>query len=449
VGRPQWAFFDPVSEPPRLVGSWTWHDHTTAGSRRVVSTDVNGYATTAWRDGLDRTWKRALPDGNLEAWGFDSAGRLAAYTDPNGQQSWYSYLPTGERAAAPDATTGATRSWSYDGAGRMTEAVDRDGVATEYRWTWSGHAAGVDRAGWEIAAWSRQDDGLVTQAREGGVTTDYTYDALGRKETACVGPSDVDCALSLEWSWTANDRLLTESRSSASDPALTTTFTRNALGWLTTVEHPDGHTEGYGYDIVGRTRWHRDESARFSTWTWDDWGRPLTEDLPTQGTRSYSYVFGAGGSPEVHTTFEPDGGEWITEYDFAGRAVSERYPDGTSRARVFDGTRLAETWHLDAGGNQLAVEAYGYDDLGRVATRWGPVEAGVYSPGGWGPTACWRRRRSSASPRTPTRTTRPRAIRASRPRRRATASRAARPRTRGIGGCGCRARWRRRGASRW
>ena len=214
--------------------------------------------------------------------------------------------------------------------------------------------------------------------------TTYAYDALGRKQSACVGvQAGGACALELGWTWSDNDRLLEASRRLPGGVDLATTYDRNALGWVTRVVHPDLEDEHLGYDVLGRVRFHQDEADRVTTTTWDDWGRPTGEDRPDQLPRYHSYSFGSAGSPEVHTTIEPDGGAWTTSYDFAGRAVAEEYADGTGLERVYDGSRLTEVWHLDSGWNATAVDAYEYDAFGRVAAHWGPVDASVYTPGGW------------------------------------------------------------------
>jgi hypothetical protein len=70
---------------------------------------------------------------------------------------------------------------------------------------------------------------------------------------------------------------------------------------------------------------------------------------------------------------EADGWVWTTWYDWAGRAVMEEAADYTRVERDYVGTRVTQVRNLDTVG-VLAREAFTYDALGHLETRWGPVD---------------------------------------------------------------------------
>ena len=383
IGRPITAKYTPPSASQVTINTWTWHKRD-SGGRWLTMTDVNGAVTTTHLDALERSWKVAYPDGSTAERDWNAGGRLASSVDVDGLRLNYVWNPDGTLDTESVPGTLIERVFGHDGAGRLVSMTDRDGVTTEYGWTWDGRPAWTDRLRatgdpWQLSTTEYNDDGLVILSSEGGVTSTYNYDGLHQREDGCIGVgTSPTCAVDVAWTYTAAGLVESETRARGTS-SYQTQWEYNAVGWPTRVVHPDTEDETWAYDARGAVRQHLDESGRDTVWTYDGWGRPATEQRPGETTaRTFTYGFGVLGSAELHLVTEPDGGEWRTWYDFAGRAVREEYPDGTALERWLDGSRLQFVTHHDDVDDVIAREVYTYDSLGHLDRRWGPVDEDAY-----------------------------------------------------------------------
>lgn len=202
------------------------------------------YGTTTY-DYDDTGVLAAVTDSELGAFGLstDSLGRLLALDRPNGVTTTFAY--DGGRVASTatvdaSGTTLLGSSYAYDTSGQLSRIDDVDG-AHLFQYDADGRLVAADRpqsAGYVDESYSFDDAGNLTRwpgtalgaaqyddanrlLRDG--TSDYTYDAEGRLRTARVRATGV-----------------------------TTTYTWDALGRLGRVATSDGHATEYGYDALGR-----------------------------------------------------------------------------------------------------------------------------------------------------------------------------------------------------
>lgn len=423
IGRVlQQRFIEYGTAAPVVVQHSVFDDYSvSSGSRSVTTTDVNGNTTTTYLDGGGRTVLTQFPNSptgkpNTETRTYDNRGRLASVTNVDELTVQYAYDEHGrlEQEVGPDPTW--VREVAYNAAGDLISKVDRDGVKTSLESYWSGKLASMTRTSttggtWTLGSWIYRKDGRPLEAFEGGVSTGYTYDTLGRRNAACIGmDSSGTCGIFLGYEWTPGDRLKKQTRGGS----LITQYVYNPIGWLNGVVHPDTTSELWDRDIMGRARRHTDEEGVISEVDFDGWGRKTQERLPGMGPRSFAYTFGAShpyfGQVEEHTLAEPDAGVWKTLSDYAGRIVQQNRPDLTAVMSTYEGSHLMDVREGTVGPPfaPLARVAYKYDTNGQLESRWGPVDESRYTTSGGTPGATdyvfaysWTpegRRRSVAGP---------------------------------------------------
>lgn len=331
--------------------------------------DVNHADTFVNHDGLGRTTGIIYPDGTETSVIYDARGHATTVEDRDGRIFNLTYDSLGNPLAKTEPATEIASSWEYDDAGRLIAATDPDGVVTESTWTWAGQPQSVVRGTWTLAEWAYRQDGQPVFANEGGVASVFGYDSLGRRNTACIGAYSTTCAQQKSWTWDAADRVTAETIGT-----YTTQNQYNSVGWLTREVHPDTSQDDTTYTPRGEVCRYEDENGVRSDWVHDDLGRIASEDLPLQGTRTFSYEFAAGtDDEEVDTTYEPDGGVWTTWTDGVGRAVWAEDGEGNQTTWEYEGTKLTHVEHSDGTG-VLAHEGYWYDDAGNLEVRYGPID---------------------------------------------------------------------------
>lgn len=269
---------------------------------------------------------------------YNSAGWLAAYSDPAGNSTAYSYDPLGRVTsvtlpAGPDGTA-PVYSYSYDENNNLTHIVDPTGGLTVYAYD----------------ALNRLES--VLDPTEG--LTSYSYDADGSL-TAVQGPNG-------------------ESRSASYD----------ALGRLAGVVNGMGERTGYSYDAQGRLVRITEERGRSTTITYDPDGRIIAITLPSNSQMLYSYD-AAGRINSItdalgHTTsyiydalnrvtsmVDPLGNATSYEWLSGGRRLNVTGPEGRLHEYSFNALGLL-TGIRDATSEQNAALAtrYRYDALGQV-----------------------------------------------------------------------------------
>jgi RHS repeat-associated protein len=247
-------------------------------------------------DNLDRVISRATPTpGNGDSsqrtgYLFDSLGQVIAITNSDNTLTYFTSLPTGEKTK----TWGAREypvEYAYDAKGRMTSMK-----------TWQDF---IGNSGTAVTSWTNdtQRGWLNNKRYADGLGTDYSYTPAGRL------------------------RQRTWARS------LTTTYTTNAAGEVTTIVYSDGTTGNVtnAYDRLGRV------TTVYS-------GTNLT-------TRLYS-----------------ESGLLLSETQ-NGSVVSNRYDEFQRRTNVA----------VVIGGTVVVSTGYSYDSAGRLSAVTDGTNSATYS----------------------------------------------------------------------
>ncbi|MCU7919309.1 MAG: putative Ig domain-containing protein [Candidatus Thiodiazotropha sp. (ex Epidulcina cf. delphinae)] len=239
------------------------YSYTAMGKIGTV-TDTNGITSNGY-DARDRLIRVDNPDGSFIAYAYDAMGnraelttqvgttfytydalnRLESITDLNGGVTVYSYDAVGNRSSV-SYPNGTLTNYSYDSLNRLTslENLRSDStVVSSYQYT-LGPAGNririVEDTGRTVDyvydSLYRLISESVTDLINGNSQVDYAYDAVGNRLTKTV-----DGLVTLNYSYDANDRLLSEG---------TTSYTYDANG--NTLTKNDGSLTTYGYDADNR-----------------------------------------------------------------------------------------------------------------------------------------------------------------------------------------------------
>lgn len=387
-------------------GDWAYVD-AGKGARTIVETDVNGNEVRRYFDGFGRPTRTELPDGTYTETERDAFGRPVSVRDVDGIIQYFDYDTLGrlvhdyhlvdasdaESCLSP-AGAGQCRvgiAYEYDGAGRITATTDADGVRERHGYTAQGDLAFSARGPWIMQAARYNDDGTPEWIWTEGAYTSFSYDAWMRPEKICEGAElgTGNCARIVTLERDASGRIT----SSTLNGMARTTMSYDDVGRLVAVSRPEGGVQRYTYGVATPMCEASDEEGLKTRWTYDGLGRLASFQAPEfERPRAFSYRYGVsipGSSRKGSQTeiSEPDGGTWLTQYDFADRPIRQRRPDGTVLAYDYGGAQLQKVELLDAAGATVERVRMGYDSLGRLAYEAGPsLDDGPYAPGQYGLT---------------------------------------------------------------
>jgi RHS repeat-associated protein len=394
----------------RLKQRWDYECNQTASCRRVVSQlDYDGYgnvvATYEWGDldvgGDERTAYR----GYYPNWGAYIVG-LPAYENlyagigtggPLAKQTLWEYDGAGTYAAAPtlgsisrkqlwDSSTGgyAISSYAYDAWGNVTRQTDAMGGVTTTTYDPLAHlypTSTCDALGFcTTQTWDNALGAITAKTDPNGMTTSYTYDALGRPARKTLADGSWTQHEYLSWGDVWNQRSRETTADGSNAPPYRETFFDGLGRNYRTVRSgqaggtcydlcPSTCTDGcgyfypcnvqcnphpcYGVGTYQKDRIYSDASSR--VWKESSWF--------TAGEAASWVVYAYDGAGRVQTVTNADG------------SVSQR-SYGNGYAATYDelGAERVE-WHdaygrkiqiRERNGGSYAATTYRYDVLGNV-----------------------------------------------------------------------------------
>ena len=187
-------------------------------------------------------------------------------------------------------------------------------------------------------------------AQSGGETKNSTYDSLGNLRTA-----QLDCCQQKQWNYSATTQYTFPDSvvRGSGTPSLTTSYTYNTY--------------------TGQPATSTDENGRQTSYTNDNYGRPLTITRPDNTVISYSY----NDASQISSVSVPISGSSArkqqTTADTLGRPITVTLMDAANNtysttSTIYDNfNRVMETTNPNNGGTQYYTKKQ-YDVLGRLTT---------------------------------------------------------------------------------
>jgi len=367
----------------------------------TARTSPLGHTTTFTANALGRPSGFTTPLGNTTTFAHDALGRLTSVVDPLGKTTTFTYdergdartvtLPSGARSTfeldalrlLTRATDPGSNDWLFgnDERGRNTSKTDPLGNVTTYAYD---ERERLERITFPAALGSvdlTYDDAgrKVQESFSDATTRDFTYDEVGRLETAEAMAVTRDAAGRLASSngiaFTRTDAGRLETVTLAAGKTIT--YAYDGRGLLETVTDWLGGTTTFGYDSAGRLTSQERPNGVTSTTTYDNDDRVLsiTEETLSGNLAELTFVRNAQGhlaSAVRNVPLEalPTLGETATSFDAAGQIVGATYDE---LGRLTADTGRTFTWSLGgaltsythAGGTVTLT----YDGLGNVVQR--------------------------------------------------------------------------------
>ena len=277
------------------------------------------------------------PDNQNTDYSYSSLGDLASVTDPAGDQTTYGYDAIGRRISmvSPDGNVAGgnpaayTTTYSYNGFGQLLTEIDALGhhVATR-SYDANGNLKTSTDANGNVTSYTENPANqviLTTQANN--TTLAAAYDPNGNLVTATDAAGDVT-------TYAYGDPALPGKATSATDPKQrTTAYAYDGAGNLLTKQDPVGNCSAtprtgcttFGYDADNETvsTTYSDGVTPNVSTGFDALGHRVTM---TDGTGTSSYVWDSLGRMTSSTTGV--GATVGYGYDLAGRKTSIAYPGG-------------------------------------------------------------------------------------------------------------------------
>lgn len=363
---------------------------------------------------------RVLDDGTSQVYRYtyNAQGNVTQYVDPLGRTTKYGYAANGvdlltikqvnaqggddligtyswnsqHRPVTYTDATGATISYGYNARGQLTSITNPRGEAITYTYNAQGFLTEidgplpglVDRSTFTYDAAGR----VASVTNADGYTTAFFYDALNRLIRSNYPDGTYE-----ELTYTLLDP--TSLRDRLGRIALAT---YDSVRQATSTTDPLGRVIRYDWCTCGSLRELVDELGRTTRWERDLLGRPTAKIYADGSRESYSYeattsrlasMTDPRGHTRIYRYYADDQPEAILYANPAGQPVTPSvwytYDAAYPRGRTMtDGTGVT-TFTYGAVGSGLASNAnrlieihstwtnsrvaFGYDEIGRVASR--------------------------------------------------------------------------------
>jgi RHS repeat-associated protein len=312
------------------VSGYTAPDLGAGPTATTYAYDLEGHPTLITR-----------PDGQTLSFDYNVGGQLSTVTTPSGTIN-YTYDSGGRLSNLTESATGINLSYAYDGTLPLST-------------TWTGPVTG------DVSRTYDNNFRVVSQSVNGANTVNYSYDNDGLLTSAgdLSLTRDADNGLlsattlgTVSDAWTYNtfgEPTNYTAKASGSD-AYSATFTRDALGRITTKNETVGatsHLYVYTYDASGRLTNVQKDGTTAATYTYDDNGnrtKKVASGVTTNGTYdAQDRLLTYGGTTYTYT---PNGelktkvnasGTTTYTYDVAGNLRKVVMSDGKAIEYLIDG----------------------------------------------------------------------------------------------------------------
>ena len=277
---------------------------------------------------------------------------------------------------------GPETGYVYDGNGDLTLVHDSGGRELSYVYDGNHNPVlrreKVSEGAWteEAYAWDRM--GRLVSERDGtGNVTRYRYEGMSPYPCRIVYADGSECSLEYD----ALGRRLAEE-----DGAGRTEYAYSRSGWRTMVRDGEGNEthllyngSGQVYAFYTPTQWKAGKGER-TEYRYDFLGRRVETRYP-DGSREKRFLDGEGNvvkevHPNAYDGETGDGEGTRYEYDGENRLLRIRHADGGTERFFYDGSgnlvKHVLPGQYDAETDDGAGRCYGYDEGNRLASVTGP-----------------------------------------------------------------------------
>ncbi len=382
------------------------------GNKSIYAYDANGDITSitdpygktqswGWTNGLKTSYTDQL--GNTTTYKYDSSGNMTEMDQPapssgdSALVSKWAYGAFNKMTDSWDPNNDHT-VWAYDSHGNLTSETDPDGNKTSYTYDSQGDMLtkttqqGSDvQNGSQGTTWTYTYDPTTGELNSvedpEGNTTNYGYDALGRR-TSVTTPNNATTTYAYDND--SNVTSITYPAASTGAQQGTVTMAYDPRNNLTSVTDQNGHTTTMTYDPQNSLLTKTDADGRTTTYTYDTEEKPLTVTDNAGNVTSYTYdkverlvkvvrPDGTQQGSETDTSYYPNG-QVNTVTDPNGNVTAYGYDNDGRLTTVTDALLHQTTYTYDVAGNKLTstdpdgkTTTYTYDADGNVLTKTDPL----------------------------------------------------------------------------
>jgi YD repeat-containing protein len=366
--------------------------------RRIASIDAADKRTEYTYDLLDRVTEVRDAVGNVTTTSFDALGNVLSRTDGNGHTTTYTHDDLYRTLTTTDPN-GFTTTNTYDAAGNLLSVSNAIGETTSYFYdALNRRVAVVDPLGHSRQTFFNPLGQVSSVMDENEVVTYFEYDALGRQTALVLNFKpivDPDAETNVRYDYTYN---AVGNRETVTDPnGNITRYTYDPLNHVLSKVDPLDNTWHYEYDAAGNQVTVTDAKSQVTYYAYDDAGQLTTIDYPdsdvnftyTDTGQRATMVDGLGTTTWIYddlnrliSVTDPFDQTVGYGYDAVGNRTSLTYPDGHVVQYTFDaGNRLTNVndpeievgYNYDAGNHMRGItrtngveSLYTYDAAGRV-----------------------------------------------------------------------------------
>ena len=292
--------------------------------------------------------------GNKTTINYDSSGRPVSIQDASGSSASLQYRADGVVSQAVDQL-GRSISYAYDAVNRPLR-IDFPDASVSYTYDDAGRTTRMDDTQGGSIQWTYDDANRVTSETTDSGTVRYTYNAAGQIDSVAA-----DGHLPQQYNYDGSGRLQSITRGTAAF-----TFAYDELSRRTSLVRPNGIATAYQYDVTGRVTGLTHSSAG---------GVPLEDfqiqygaDSRIQGITSLVNHLQLPASRQVGAA-DPSNritqsGDSLLASDGLGQLLTKQSSLGSSSFTWDSRGRLSQA--ITPSGR---VVRYGYDPVGRLATR--------------------------------------------------------------------------------
>jgi RHS repeat-associated protein len=348
-------------EMVNALGHATTYDYDPLGRLRAL-TDPLGNATTYTRDALGRVTQTTDANGHTTAYDYDALGQLITVTDALSGTTAYVYDAAGNLTVITDANQNVTR-FEYNFLNQLKREINPLDHTWEYWYDAAGRLTGRRDALWRATYYDYDSNGRLVEISY-GVTPEtmhpvtFTYDLEGNETQMCDA---LGCTTHVY------DKLgLPTSTTDWLGRAITRTY--DAVGNFTGLTYPNGYQTQYQYNANDWLTTFIDPHAEASVYTRNLLGQVTEIRHPNDTIASFDYD--AAGRLTGITNRQDGAAQPQSAYQYALDKVGNRTQVIETRA-AFDGN----------GSTVSLVHTYGYDALDRLisAATDAPASATGYS----------------------------------------------------------------------